>query len=130
MERSPSLKAFLPLIVILLLVGWGGLISVVISTEPLIQWRWAFFLLMVVAFTGTALPATVHLNLRFPSNPPPTARVMVRQALWFGVYGATLAWLMEGRAFNTSIALIFLVGFAAVETFLRMRERSQWRRPD
>lgn len=129
MERSPSLKAFLPLIVILLLVGWGGLISVVISVKPVVQWRWAFFLLVVVAFTGIALPAAVHLNLRFPSSPPATARVMVRQALWFGIYGATLAWLMEGQAFSLSLALIFLIGFGAIESFLRLWERSQWRPP-
>lgn len=130
MERSPSLKAFLPLIIILVFVGWGGVLSIMTSYEPLVQWRLLFFLLVVFALTGTALPATVHLNLRFTTNPPATARVMVRQALWFGIYGATLAWLMEGRAFSPSLALIFLIGFGAIEVFLRMWERSQWRSPE
>jgi hypothetical protein len=99
------------------------------STEPTLWPRWLFFFLVVVALTGTALPATIYLNHRFPSKPPAKARVVVRQALWVGVYGATMVWLNYGQVISFNLALIFLVGFMAIEVFLRLWERSQWQRP-
>jgi len=129
MDSSPSIKTFLPTIVILVFLGWGGLVILLNSTEPTLGPRWLFFFLVVVALTGTALPATIHLNHRFPSKPPANARVMVRQALWIGAYGATMVWLNYGQVISFNLALIFLVGFMAIEVFLRLWERSQWQRP-
>ena len=129
MERSPSFRSFLPTIVILNLIGWTGLVVLMTSTRPTLWPRWVFFILVVIAFSGLALPATVYLNHRFPSKPPATAQVMVRQALWVGVYAATLFWLNYGQVLDFSLAMIFLIGFAAVEVFLRIWERSRWRRP-
>jgi hypothetical protein len=129
MDRSPTFKAFLPTIVVLILIGWGGMIILLNSTEPTLWPRWLFFLLVVVAFTGITLPASVYLNHRFPSKPPVGARVMVRQALWVGIFAATMAWLNYGQVISFSLAVIFMVGFAAIEIFLRLWERSQWRRP-
>ena len=129
MEQSPSFKSFLPSIVILNLIGWVGLVVLMTSTKPTLWPRWLFFLLVVIACSGLALPATVYLNHRFPSKPPATAQVMVRQALWVGVYAATLFWLNYGQVLDFGLAMIFLIGFAAVEVFLRIWERSRWRRP-
>jgi hypothetical protein len=129
MDRSPTFRAFLPTIVVLILIGWGGMIILLNATEPTLWPRWLFFLLVVVAFTGTTLPATVYLNHRFPSRPQANAKVMVRQALWVGIFAATMAWLNYGQVISFSLAVIFLVGFAAIEVFLRLWERSQWRRP-
>ena len=129
MDSSPSIKVFLPTIVILVFLGWGGLVILMNSTEPTLWPRWLFFFLVVVALTGTALPATIYLNHRFPSKPLANTRVMVRQALWVGVYGATMVWLNYGQVISFNLALIFLVGFMAIEVFLRLWERSQWQRP-
>jgi hypothetical protein len=129
MQRTPEPMAYLPTIIILVLFGWGGLIALMTATDPELGPRWLFFFLVVVAFTGIALPLSVVLNARFPSNPPATPNVVVRQALWVGIFASVVAWLLYGRVFNLGIASIFLVGFAAVEVFLRLWERSQWRRP-
>ena len=129
MDRSPSFKAFLPTIVVLIVIGWGGIVILLNSTEPTLWPRWLFFLLVVVAITGTTLPATVYLNHRFVSRPPANARVMVRQAMWMGIFTATLFWLNYGQVISFSLAMIFLVGFTAIEVFIRLWERSQWRRP-
>jgi hypothetical protein len=129
MDRSPSFKAFLPTIVVLLVIGWGGIIILFNATEPTLWPRWLFFVLVVMACTGTALPVAVYLNQRFPSRPPASARVMVRQALWVGVFAATLLWLNYGQVLSFGLAIIFFVGFTAIEIFLRLWERSQWRRP-
>lgn len=128
--RTPSPFAFLPTTVLLLVVGWGGLVVLFNFTEPTLFPRWLFFFLVTVAFTGVALPAVSFLNHRFPSDTPAPVRVIVRQALWVGVYTATLAWLQFGRVFNTALAVLTALAFIFIEWFLRLRERSQWESPE
>ena len=125
-SRTPSPAAFLPTAVLFAVIGWGGLLLLMNTTLPYLGPRWLFFFLIVVALTGTALPATAFLNHRFPSDPPAGAAVVLRQAVWVGIYAATLAWLQYGRVFSLNLALILLVGFAAIEWFWRLRERSKW----
>ena len=76
--------------------------------------------------TGTALPAVAFLNRRFPSNPPATTSVILRQAIWVGIYGPTLAWLQIARVLTLALALLLLLGLGVIEWLLRLRERSQW----
>ena len=85
-----------------------------------------FFFLAVLAFTGPALPLTYYLNMRFPSKPPVEGFVIIRQALWVGVYFSTLAWLQLGRVLNFILAFILLGVFALIEFLLRFFERSRW----
>jgi hypothetical protein len=129
-SKSPlPVSAFLPSALVLCIVGWGGLVALVIYTLPTVGPRWLFFFLEVLALTGTALPLIAFLNRRFPSLPTPTAGVVVRQSLWFGIYGATIAWLQIGRVLTPALALLIAVGLVLVEFLLRLRERSQWK-PD
>jgi hypothetical protein len=124
---SPSVRSVLPASILLAVVGWCGLVALVFFTLPTIGPRWLFFFLSVLALSGTALPAVAFLNRRFPSHPPPTAAVIVRQALWVGVYGATLAWLQIARVLTLALALVLAVGLIIIELLLRLRERSQWK---
>lgn len=128
-KSSLPVSAFLPAALVLCIVGWGGLAALIIYTLPTVGPRWLFFFLEVLALTGTALPLIAFLNQRFPSLPPPTAGVVVRQSLWFGIYGATIAWLQIGRVLTPALALLIAVGLVLVEFLLRLRERSQWK-PD
>ncbi len=123
---TPSPLAFLPTTVLLTVVGWGGLFLLLNSTEPTLLPRWLFFFLIVVGFTGLGLPLVSFLNHRFPSDPPARVQVIVRQALWVGVYASTLAWLQFGRVLNWALAILVGLVFFAIEWFLRLRERSQW----
>jgi hypothetical protein len=124
--RTPSPLAFVPTTALLLLVGWGGLILLFSFTEPTLFPRWLFFFFVLVAFTGLALPGTAFLNHRFPSDPPVRVQVIVRQAIWVGVYFSTLAWLLYGRVFNISLVIILAIAFLGIELFMRIRERSEW----
>jgi len=124
--RTPSPLSFLPTTLLFVLVGWGGLFALLNFSEPLLWPRWLFFFLVVVAFTGAALPVTSFLNYRFPGEPPATVRVILRQALWVGVYAGTLAWLLAGRVLNLALALILALAFLAIEWFLRLREHARW----
>ncbi len=109
-----------------MLIGWGGLVLLLNFSLPTLWPRWLFFFLLVSAFTGTALPIAAFLNPRFPSDPPARVQVILRQALWSGTYFSTLAWLQFGGVFTFALALLLVLGFAAIEWMLRMRERSRW----
>lgn len=113
---------------ILFMLGWGGLYILFDAVEPT-QWQplWLFFFLLMIGLAGFALPVVVFLNLRFPSDPPVPAGVLLREALWFGGYFPALAWLQLGRVLNPLIAILLLVGILLVEGLLRMREKSQWK---
>lgn len=126
-ERTPPVSSFLPTALILFFIGWGGLIVLVVETVPTVGPRWLFFFLVVMALTGTLLPATAFLNRRFPSAPPATSAVVVRQALWMGIYGAALAWLQIGRVLTVALGLLLLLGLALIEFLLRLSERSHWK---
>jgi hypothetical protein len=126
-NTSPRVANFLPASIILFILGWGGLIALTITTLPTVGPRWLFFFLCVLAITGTMLPIIAFLNRRFQGTPPPTAMVVVRQSLWFAIYGATLIWLQMGRVLNPALALLLAIGLALIEFLLRLSEKSQWK---
>jgi len=126
-QQTPSVNTFLPASLFLAIIGWGGLIALIFYTMPTIGPRWLFFFLSVLAVTGIALPLAAFLNNRFPSTPPATTGVILRQALWVGIYFPTLAWLQIGRVLTPSLALLLAVGFILIEFLLRLREKSQWK---
>jgi hypothetical protein len=120
------LRLFLPLSIVLSVIGWGGLWVVIMSTVPTLGPRWLFFFFGVLALTGPALPIIYFLNLRFPSNPPVQEMVVLRQALWVGVFGSTVAWLQLGRVLTPGLALILAGVFVLIEFLLHLFERSHW----
>ena len=126
-KKSPPVSFFIPTSIILILLGWGGLYLLYTYTTPSGGTRWAFFFTAVLALTGIALPIMAFLNQRFLSVPPATSGIVVRQALWIGIYFPTLLWLQIGRVLNPFIAVLLAVGFGLIEWLLRLRERSQWK---
>jgi len=80
----------------LIIVGWGGIVALFYYSPPM-SGRAGTFVLGIMALTGTALPIVYFLHRRFPSDPHAESNVIVRQALWVGVYVAFLAWLQLGR---------------------------------
>ncbi len=129
MNRSPAPIAYLPLIIVFLVFGAGGLLILMTTYEPTLGPRWLFFFLLVIAFTGVALPISILLNQRFPTHPPANPNTVIREALWAGIYVSTLAWLTNGRVLNFGLGLIFFIGFVAIEAFWRIWEQSQWSKP-
>jgi hypothetical protein len=126
-NSSPRVANFLPAAFILFVLGWGGLIALTVISLPTVGPRWLFFFLSILAITGTVLPVTAFLNRRFPSTPPPSPMVVVRQALWFAVYGSTLLWLQMGRVLNPALAILLAIGLGLIEFLLRLSEKSQWK---
>jgi hypothetical protein len=126
-QSTPPVSKFILTASLLGLIGWGGLYFLVNLTKPTVGPRWLFFFLSVLALTGISLPLIAFFNRRFPSNPSATVGVIIREALWIGIYFPTLAWLQLGRVLTPALALLLAIGLIAIEVLLRMRERSQWK---
>ena len=126
-KRSPNVRNFLPAALFLMVIGWGGLYAIIAHTTPSGGTRWAFFFLGVLALTGTALPVVAYLNPRFPSKPPASMAVVVRQAILIGIYLPALAWLRIGRILTLAMALLLAAGLILIEWLIRLRERSLWK---
>jgi hypothetical protein len=127
LQSTPPVRFFIPASIFLIIIGWGGLAFLVLNTLPTVAPRWLFFFLLVLALAGTILPVVAFLNRRFPSLPPATPAVIVRQATWVGLFGATLAWLQMGRVLTMPMVLLLLIGLGLIEFLIRISERSQYR---
>ena len=129
MDEQLRFKPFGFSSLLLMVVGWGGLYFLITQTLPYVWPRWGFFVLALLAITGTVLPIVYFFHRRFPGEQPAEANVIVRQALWFGVYGATLAWLQLGRLVTVYVILGLAGGLAGIEYFMRIREKAHWKPP-
>lgn len=129
MSEFPSFRPLILPSILLSFGGWGGIAALVFYTEPQVWMRWALFALLFMAMTGTALPLVYLFHLRFPSDPPPGLRVILRQAQWVGVYGLVLLWLRQGDLLTIWLTLGLAGGLLAIEWLIRLRERSLWKPP-
>lgn len=111
--------------VVMMIIGWGGLYRLMTTTLPRIGGElWLFFILLLVAITGTAVPIVRYLNVRFtPMDVDvPPGGVIVRQSIWIGLFVVTCAWLQIPRALSLPLALFIILVLVVVEVFLRSRE--------
>jgi hypothetical protein len=115
--------------VVLAVGGWSGLIWLIGNQLPTVPNRWAFYVLLQIALTGTALPFVRLLHQRFSRARAlhVTATILVRQAVWVGLFGTTCAWLRIPRLLSVPMALVLILALVVIESLLRLRERMQWR---
>ena len=124
-----NFRTYLPSTLALVIVGWGGIAALIFFSLPFVWARWGFFVLGIMALTGTALPVVYFLHRRFPTEPAAESNVIVRQALWVGVYAATLAWLQLGGLVTLYVILGLAGGLIASEYFIRLREKANRQPP-
>jgi hypothetical protein len=129
MDEQLKFKPFGISALILIIIGWGGLYLLITQTYPYIWPRWGFFALTLMAITGTLLPIVYFFHKRFSDDKPAEVNIIVRQAMWFGVYAATLAWLQLGRLVTVYVILGLAGGLVAIEYLFRLREKSRWSPP-
>jgi len=128
METRPN-SSFLPYLasaISLFVLGWGTAAIAILALTPTVWARWLLFFGGTLGLTGLAMPVTWFLNLRFPSDPPAGSTVIVRQAIWVGVYGVVLVWLQQARLVTPWIGLGLAIGLVAIEYLVRMREKARW----
>lgn len=111
---------------VLMLTGGLGLALLFVFALPTLGPRWLFYLFWVMGLTGAAVPFVRYLNRRFSGDHLAPATVLLRQSLWVGILGGILAWLQISRVLNPLIAFLVGAALAAMEWFLRLRERSRW----
>lgn len=125
-QPSSSFRPYLVSTISLLVIGFGAVVFAIISLTPTLWARWLLFFGGTLGLTGLGLPVMWFLNLRFKSNPPAGAGVIVRQAIWVGIYGAVLIWLQQVRLVTLWNGLGLAAGLIAIEYLVRMREKARW----
>ncbi|MBI3152083.1 MAG: hypothetical protein HYZ21_08125 [Chloroflexi bacterium] len=128
-SQKITFRTYLSSAILLILIGWGGLFGTLYFSLPFVWSRWAFFVFVIMGLTGIALPVVFYFHKRFPDESPVEANVIIRQSLWVGVYGATLAWLQLGRLVTLYVILGLAGGLIAAEYFIRIREKANRRIP-
>ena len=124
-SRPPDHMGALFASVVMMVVGWGGLAQLILTTRPRIGGEmWLLFALLQIAISGTAIPIVRYFNVRFtPVHiEVPPAGVIVRQSVWVGLLFVTYAWLLIPRVLSLSIAFFLILFFVVIEIFLRSRE--------
>jgi hypothetical protein len=124
----PRLPVYLTAL-FLTITGLGGLAVILINTVPTLGPRWLFYFFLFLLLAGISLPITDFINRRFQSKPRASASVVIRQSVWFGIYGCVLMWLQFGRILNSGLVIFLAIGLVMVELILRMNERSRFNDP-
>ncbi len=123
---NSSFRPYLASAISLFVLGWATAAIAIFALTPTVWARWLLFFGGMLGLTGLTMPVTWFLNLRFPSNPPAGPNVIVRQAIWVGVYGVVLVWLQQARLVTLWIGLCLAIGLVAIEYLVRMREIARW----
>lgn len=126
-HHPPSVVSYLPSSILLSIGGWSGTWYLMTQTKPTLWPRWFFFAAIIIAITGTTLPFVAFLNWRFPTDAPVGYGVVMREAIWLGIYTASLVWLNKGQVLSIGLALVLGIGFLLTESLLRIRASSRWR---
>jgi hypothetical protein len=128
-NHTPTFRSILPLSLTLVLVGILGLFILMQFSLPTIFPRWVLYFFIVLTATGLALPVVLFLNIRFPSKPAVGMPIILREAIWAGVYASLIAWLQLGRVLTSFLTGTLAVVVILIEVLLRIWERSRWTPP-
>lgn len=112
--------------VFLTILGGGGLAFIFIFYEPTLGPRWMFFFFLTIIGAGIALPINYLIQRRF-ANQVILSKVLIREAIFFGVFLALIAWLQLGRILTNLIIIIISIGFILIEILLRMAEKATFK---
>lgn len=126
-QPSPNYSGLMLAAILLSTAGCGGLFLLLTGTRPTLGPRWLFYFLGTAGITGIALPFLWLLNKRFHPETPALPLVLLRRALFVGLYAAICIWLEMNRMLNLSLALLLALGLIGIEWFLHLVERSIWR---
>lgn len=84
----------------------------------------AFLAAIAVAVTGLTLPLAYYLNKRFGQTPTQHFLVVLRQAMWIGLWFAVCTWLQMNRSLSWGVAILVATVPATIEILLQIRART------
>jgi hypothetical protein len=125
-EKLPPFAPYLISSLILVIGGFTGLYLLIDLTVPTLGPRWLLFFLVTCAISGLALPVVFFFHWRFPSTTRVKAGVIVRQAIWAGIYFDLLVWFQLGRVLSLPLGVAVAAGLAGIEFAIRLAERSRF----
>ena len=122
----PPFGKFLISAIFLTILGGGGLAFIFIFLEPTLGPRWMFFFFITIIGAGIALPISFLIQRRFANQVVP-GKVIIREAILFGIFLALTSWLQLGRILTNLTTVIIAVGFMLLEMLLRMAEKATFK---
>lgn len=84
----------------------------------------AFLAAVMITITGLVLPVAYFLNNRFGTAQYPIFLIVLRQAMWVGIWAAFCTWLQMHRSFGLGVAFLVAAVFFVVELMLQLRTRA------
>lgn len=84
----------------------------------------AFLAALLVAVTGLVMPLAFIINRRFGRPGSQRFVVVVRQAMWVGLWVSFCAWLQMQRSLGLGVVLLAAVVLVIVELLLQVRARA------
>ncbi|MBK8432637.1 MAG: hypothetical protein IPL28_15680 [Chloroflexi bacterium] len=83
----------------------------------------AFLAAVALSGIGLAMPLVYYLNKRFwPQQLG--AMLVLRQAMWVGLWSAACTWLQMNRALNLAVALLVAIIFVLIEGLIVVRQKA------
>ncbi len=85
----------------------------------------AFLAAIMVAVTGLVLPLVYYLNKRLrPPEWTPSYLLVLRQAMWVGLWVAFCVWLQMNRTLGLAVILLVAAVLIIFEVLLQVRTRA------
>jgi hypothetical protein len=84
----------------------------------------AFLAALLVAVTGLVMPLAFILNRRFGRSGTQSFLVVLRQAMWVGLWAAFCIWLQMQRSLGLGVMLLSAVVLMIIEVLLQVRARA------
>lgn len=84
----------------------------------------AFLAAEMVAVTGLVLPLAYYLNKRFGKSDSSSFLVVLRQAMWLGIWVAACTWLQMNRTLGLGVAMLVAAVLVTLELLLQVRTRA------
>jgi hypothetical protein len=129
--HNPFLSPFSKVLTAALILSLGGLTGmavIIFFTEPVLGPRWLAYFFLTLLTSGLVLPFVHVLQRRIATSAVPDS-VLVREALWFGIFVDLIVWLQLGRVLNGLLAVFLAGGFIVLEMLLRLAETALFK-PD
>ena len=79
---------------------------------------------VLVAVTGLVLPLAYFLNKRFNRSQSASFLVVLRQAMWIGIWVAFCLWLQMNRTLGIGVVFLVLAVLVTVEVLLQIRTKA------
>lgn len=84
----------------------------------------AFLAALLVAVTGLVMPLAFLINRRFGRSGSQSFMIVLRQAMWAGLWASFCAWLQMQRSLGFGVMLLSAVVLVIVELLLQIRART------